>query len=162
NVGTITVNLGGTFQIDNTDAAVNDRVRNASQITLAGSVLDFRGSLTTAVSEVVGTIQTNSNFSSTISTASQGQATTLSASSLSVQANSFVSFRAYGSDLGSANNKLIFYTPLLSQLVNNALPFATLSKPGDIDFVGYDAVKGVIAAPSRSTLAGASATDNVK
>src|SRR5262249_22307008 len=130
NVSSITVNLGGSLIIDNTASASNDRVRNAAGITLSGGGLEFRGNKTSAVSEVVGTITTSTNFSSTITSVSQGQATTLNVNALTRNANSFVSFRGYGADLGSANNRMFFYTPLLP--INDVLPFATLAKAGDV------------------------------
>src|SRR5438132_2552396 len=40
---------------------------------------EFRGNTSTAVNEIIGTVTTSSNFSSTIITVNQGQATTLSA-----------------------------------------------------------------------------------
>src|SRR5262249_39587239 len=98
----------------------------------------------------------------TITSVSLGQPTTLSSNLLSRQANSYVSFRGYGSDLGTASNTLMFFTPLSAQFVNGVLPFGTLSKVGDIDFVAYDPVKGVFAAPSLSSFTGATPKDNIK
>src|SRR5439155_24976773 len=79
NVGSITVNVGGTFVIDNTTAANSDRVRNAAGVSLSGGALEFRGSPTAAVAEVVGTITTNSNFTSTITTIGTAQQTCMTA-----------------------------------------------------------------------------------
>ncbi|HZJ17069.1 MAG TPA: autotransporter-associated beta strand repeat-containing protein, partial [Chthoniobacteraceae bacterium] len=164
NVGTITVSAGGSFVIDNSGAgnANNDRVRNVSQFTLNGGFLDFRGNATAPVSEIIGTIQTSSNFTSTISTYSLGQPTKLSANTLTRQANSYASFRGYGADLGSANNQLVFLGNISPLLVSGILPFATLAKAGDLDFATYDVTRGILAATALSTLAGATAKDNVK
>ncbi len=164
----MTVNVGGSLTLDNgafldtAAAVVPDRLRNAAAITLAGGGLEFRGNANAAAAEVVGTITASSNFTSTVASVSLGRPTTLTANLLTRNAAGFVSFRGYGADLGSANNRLLFYTPLTPQLSNGALPFATLAKAGDIDFAGYDPVRGVLAAPARTTLVGATAADNVK
>src|SRR5581483_7288468 len=161
-LGSITVNVGGTFVIDNTTAANSDRVRNAAGVTLAGGALEFRGSPTAPVAEVIGTVTANGNFTSTVTTVGTAQPTSLTANQLTRNANSYVAFRGYGATLGTANNQLLFYTPPTLQLINGILPFATVAKIGDVDFATYDPVKGVLAAPARSSLAGARSIDNVK
>ena len=172
NVSAITVCNGGTLVLDNTTTAYDDRVRNATPITLSGGTLEFRGSQVGPVSEVLGNITlsttgaTTGSYTSTVIAHSQGQATTLTANSLTRNANTFVSFRGYGADLGTTN-RLFFYTPLTAQLVNGILPFATLASAtltkADLDFAAYDVVKGLAAfASPKNTLAGATGKDNVK
>src|SRR5439155_3364959 len=123
NVASITANLGASFIIDNFAAVLNDRVRNVASITLAGGTLEFRGNPSAPVNEIVGALQTNSNFTSSIITVSQGQPITLSANSLTRLANSYMPFRGYGQDLGSANNQLLFFAPATPLLANGILPF---------------------------------------
>ncbi|MBY0513582.1 MAG: hypothetical protein K2P78_06680 [Gemmataceae bacterium] len=168
NVNGVTVNIGGSLVLDNTTQAVGDRLRNASGVSLTGVTLELRGNAATPVNEIVGTITLNSNFPSTVASVSLGAAATLSANQLTRNANSFVSFRGYGQDLGTTGNKILFFTPptvpasATPELVNGVLPFATVSKAGDVDFAGYDSALGVLATPSVSSLATATAKDNVK
>ena len=167
NISGITVNPGGSLIIDNSGPgnANNDRVRNTAGITLIGAELEFRGSEAAPVSEVLGNITTNATpggFTSIVTSINQGQPTTLSAHQLTRSAPAVISFRGYGADLGTADNQLFFFNPLVTQLSNGILPFATLAKAGDLDFVGYDLTKGVLAGPYADTLAGATATTNVK
>ena len=86
-----------------------------------------------------------------------GQPTTLTANQLTrTDAKALLAFAGYGQDLGTANNRLFFYTPLTPQLANGILPWATLGKSGDIDFASYDLVRGLFAATSLASLAAAS------
>ena len=164
NVASITVGMGGSLNIDNLGVgnANSDRVRNSAAVSLAGGSLNFRGNASAAVNEILGSLTINSNFTSIVSSTSQGQLASLSFNSLTRQINSDLAFRGYGQDLGSANNQIFFYTPLTSQLSNGILSFATLAKAGDLDFVTYDPSRGIFAAPFRNSLTGATAYDNVK
>src|SRR5262249_9219697 len=157
NVSSILVNAAGSFVVDNAGTASNDRIRDSAGITLAGGGLEFRGNETVAVSETVGVIQANSNYSSSITTISRSPAVTLSANNLGRQAGSYVAFRGLGQDLGSTANRLLFHNPLTPLIVGNILPFATVARASDLDFATYDLARGVVAAAARTTLAGATA-----
>ncbi|HND55893.1 MAG TPA: hypothetical protein PLV92_25930, partial [Pirellulaceae bacterium] len=163
NVASITVGVGGALEIDNSTTALSDRVRNAAPITLNGGAMVLIGNSGAAVTEVVGTVQTSSNFTSTLTNVSLGRPTIVAANQFVRSSPSVVNFQGFGADLGTANNQIRFFSPPITALSDGVLPFATVSRAGDIDFATYDLPNGVMAAvPTKTTLAGAGSSDNVK
>ena len=171
NTASITVQIGGTFSIDNAAGADTDRVRNAANVTLNGGAIELVGHAAAAVNEIVGTLTTNANFTSFVTSDSQGAAAKLSFAGLTRQSNSFILFNGQSAstnnDLGSILNQVLFLNPPTNLLLNGILPFAALRTLGaagqsDLEFVGYSALVGITAVAAVTTLAGATAKDNVK
>src|SRR5204862_6347831 len=111
----------------------NDRLRNSSAVTLSGGTLELIGN-SAGTSETVGSMTISSDFYSILASTSTGAGpTALAAAQLVRNANSFVEFRGFGSDLGSAANQIRFFASPIAQLVNGILPFATVAKANDLD-----------------------------
>ena len=169
NIPGLTANLGATFTIDNIDNADSDRVRNSATVTLAGGAIELFGSPGSAINELLHTLTINNNFTSTVASHSQNQPTKLSFGSLARAAaptNSFVIFNGASKTatdfLGTPNNQILFLNPPLNFLLNGIIPFAAVTKRGDIDFAGYSTLVGINPAAALNTLSGATAKDNVK
>lgn len=158
NTNAVTIGAGGTLALDNRMGNVNNRLRDVSPIALNGGMIDFVGH-SGGTNEIVGNITTAANQFSAIRSTSRGALARLTSNALVRNANSMIDFQGFGSDLGSATNQLHFFTfPVLTA---GLLPFTTLTKPGDLDFVTYG-LTGVAAAPFVTDINNATGKDNVK
>lgn len=152
NVTGITIARGATLVLDNSaatalgvaGAALSDRIKDTAGITLNGGNLTIIGS-NSAVDEYVGTLNTGVGVTSSVTSIAGSAPVSLTFTSLSRGANSFLQFYGLGQDLGTENNRIVFVTnPALS---GGILPYAAVAKQGDLDFATYHAALGVRALP---------------
>ncbi|MBL8828836.1 MAG: autotransporter-associated beta strand repeat-containing protein, partial [Planctomycetaceae bacterium] len=162
NASSIVVNSGTTFTLDNSQVTNNDRIRNAAGVSLFGGTFEFIGN-NAGVDETVGQITLNADWQSYLVTNSLSGSSILRAHTIARNNDSSLRIRAYGSAIGTANNRIVVNTlPTgVSGLVNNTFPYALLQSDGGLDFVTYGAL-GIAVAPFVTSLVGATANDNVK
>ena len=129
--GTITVNAGGTLNIDDSTAAPISHLNNRA-VTMQGGTLSYKGNSGTST-ETLGVL-TAARPGSTIFADSNNGTSTITFASLTQNANSTLNFVSATAALGSANNKIIFTTA--PTLTNSLLQRATLNGS---DFVTYGA-----------------------
>ena len=158
-VASLTVNTGGTLNIDDTTHSASNRVPAAVPINLTGGTLTFTGTTTAATptTESIGNITLQSGFSTINLNEGTGGVLTINAGALNRSTGAVANVVAGGGGVLNTGDILTFSTaPTLS--ASNILPYVTTNSNQFASLIGSNLIANTTFA---TTLAGATSTTNV-
>ncbi len=166
NVGSMTVNVGGTFELDNNYGANNiNRLIDNVSLTLAGGNFAFSAKPGAVSAETIGPLVLSASTSSmiqTLASTTPGSLSTLTFGTLTRNASSTIIIAGRGADIGgTAATNQVAYTVAPALTSSGVFQFGALYNSTGFEFM--TASSGfLIPQTFLSSTAGASNTTNVK
>src|SRR5262249_16382397 len=126
NVGSFTVNTGGTFTIDNSGTNTNNRLNAAAVLNLAGGTFTLAGNASAATNGQIGNVNVQTGFSTVNLHKRAGRNPPPTGNTLSQSGGGVVNFvpGGTGPNLGPNDNLTFTSNP---PVVNGIVPFATVA-----------------------------------